>query len=233
MHEIGCAFGKDHGSIQFLLSQHGGIAPVIRHRSQGALTLAERGDISRGIASRSSIREIARGLQRAAFTVSREVVRNLHVYTAIVLALLMLLCAGVRSDVVLGRDSRRMAYLPRRTLWVWERPEDLRSASTTAIAYLDRPRARSIPEILSSMGTNGSDKGSAQLCSLRPAVPVSLRRRFSATSLSINSSLSTALESIHITRLWTSCCKLIFLMEEIQHASRVSALDHSKFVIPG
>ena len=76
LHEIGRAFGKDHGSIQFLLSQHGGIAPAIHHRSQGTLTLAEREDISRGIASGSSIREIARGLQRAASTVSREVVRN-------------------------------------------------------------------------------------------------------------------------------------------------------------
>ena len=76
LHEIGRAFGKDHGSIQFLLSQHGGIAPAIRHRSQRTLTLAEREDISRGIASGSSIREIARGLQRAASTVSREVVRN-------------------------------------------------------------------------------------------------------------------------------------------------------------
>ena len=26
LHEIGRAFGKDHGSIQFLLSKHGGIA---------------------------------------------------------------------------------------------------------------------------------------------------------------------------------------------------------------
>src|SRR6201987_4519404 len=76
LHEIGRAFGKDHGSIHFLLSQHGGIAPAIRHRSQRTLTLAEREDISRGIASGSSIREIARGLQRAASTVSREVVRN-------------------------------------------------------------------------------------------------------------------------------------------------------------
>jgi IS30 family transposase len=76
LHEIGRAFGKDHGSIQFLLSQHGGIAPAISHRSQETLTLAEREDISRGIASGSSIREIARGLQRAASTVSREVARN-------------------------------------------------------------------------------------------------------------------------------------------------------------
>src|SRR5580698_5492927 len=76
LHEIGRAFGKDHGSIQFLLSQHGGIAPVVRRRSQRTLTLAEREDISRGIASGSSIREIARGLERAASTVSREVARH-------------------------------------------------------------------------------------------------------------------------------------------------------------
>jgi hypothetical protein len=76
LHEIGRAFGKDHGSIQFLLLQYGGIAPAIRHCSQRTLTLCEREDISRGIASGLSIREIVRGLQRAASTVSREVVRN-------------------------------------------------------------------------------------------------------------------------------------------------------------
>jgi hypothetical protein len=76
LHEIGRAFGKDHGSIQFLLSQPGGIVPDVRRRSQRMLTLAEREDISRGIASGSSIREIARGLERAASTVSREVARH-------------------------------------------------------------------------------------------------------------------------------------------------------------
>ena len=76
LHEIGRAFGKDHGSIVFLLSQHGGIAPAIRHRSQRTLTLAEREEISRGIACGLSIREIAGGLQRATSTVSREVARH-------------------------------------------------------------------------------------------------------------------------------------------------------------
>ena len=76
LHEIGRAFGKDHGSIQFLLSQRGGIVPAARRRSLLTLTLAEREDISRGIASGSSIREIAKGLQRAASTVSREVARH-------------------------------------------------------------------------------------------------------------------------------------------------------------
>jgi len=76
LREIGRAFDKDHGSIQFLLSRHGGIAPAVRCCSERTLTLAEREDISRGIASGSSIREIARGLQRAASTVSREVARH-------------------------------------------------------------------------------------------------------------------------------------------------------------
>src|SRR5277367_6328002 len=76
LHEIGRAFGKDHWSIQFLLSKRGGIAPPVRRRSLRTLTLAEREDISRGIASGSSIREIARTLQRAASTVSREVARH-------------------------------------------------------------------------------------------------------------------------------------------------------------
>jgi hypothetical protein len=76
LHEIGRAIGKDHGSVQFLLSQRGGIVPAVRRRSGRTLTLTEREDISRGIASGSSIREIARGLQRAASTVSREVARH-------------------------------------------------------------------------------------------------------------------------------------------------------------
>src|ERR1700758_2410168 len=76
LHDIGRAFGKGHGSIRFLLTQRGGIVPAARRRSPRTLTLAEREDISRGIASGLSIREIARGLQRAASTVSREVVRH-------------------------------------------------------------------------------------------------------------------------------------------------------------
>src|SRR3984957_9514163 len=76
LHEIGRAFGKDHVSIQFMLSQHGGIVPAARRRSLLMLTLAEREGISRGIAPGSSIRDIAKGLQRAVSTVSREVARH-------------------------------------------------------------------------------------------------------------------------------------------------------------
>ena len=76
LHEIGRAFGKNHGSIRFLLAQRGGIVPAARRRSPQTLTLAEREDVSRGIASGWSIREIAKGLQRAVSTVSREVSRH-------------------------------------------------------------------------------------------------------------------------------------------------------------
>jgi IS30 family transposase len=76
LHEVGRAFGKAHGVIHFMLAQHGGIAPAVRRRSPLTLTLAERENISRGIACGSSIREIAKGLQRAVSTVSREVARH-------------------------------------------------------------------------------------------------------------------------------------------------------------
>jgi IS30 family transposase len=76
LHEIGRAHGRPHPTIRKLLLPRGGIAPTARRRSRLALTLAEREDISRGIASGSSIREIARHVNRAASTVSREVVRH-------------------------------------------------------------------------------------------------------------------------------------------------------------
>ena len=76
LHEIGRAFGKPHSCIRCLLLPRGGIAPALRRRSRLALSRAEREDISRGIASGSSIREIARHLDRTASTVSREVIRH-------------------------------------------------------------------------------------------------------------------------------------------------------------
>jgi len=76
LHAIGRALGKDHVVIQFLLARHGGIAPAARHRSRRVLTLAEREDISRGIASGCSMRVIAHRLSRASSTVSREVARH-------------------------------------------------------------------------------------------------------------------------------------------------------------
>jgi IS30 family transposase len=76
LHEIGRAFGKSHSSIRCLVLRHGGFVPAVRRRSLLALTLREREEISRGLASGSSIREIAKRLDRVASTVSREVARH-------------------------------------------------------------------------------------------------------------------------------------------------------------
>ena len=76
LHAIGRAVGKDHVVVHLLLKRYGGIAPPGRRRSRRALTLAEREDISRGIASGESMRAIATRLHRVASTVSREVARH-------------------------------------------------------------------------------------------------------------------------------------------------------------
>ena len=69
---IGRVFGKEGGSVYGQLAPYGGIRPRARCRSPLALTLAEREEISRGVATRRS----ARSLGRAASTVSREIRRN-------------------------------------------------------------------------------------------------------------------------------------------------------------
>ncbi len=76
LHEIGRAHGRPHPTIRKLLLPSGGIPPITRRRSRLALNLAEREDISRGIASGLPLREIARRLDRAASTLSREIYRN-------------------------------------------------------------------------------------------------------------------------------------------------------------
>ena len=76
MHAIGRALGKNHRVIRILWVRHGGIAPAARRRSQRVLTLAEREDISRGMASGCSMRSIAQQVRHAPSTVSREVARH-------------------------------------------------------------------------------------------------------------------------------------------------------------
>src|SRR4029077_14373186 len=76
LHTIGRAFDRPHTSIHCLLAPHGGIAPALRRRGLLALTVTEREEISRGMSSGSSIRDLAKSLERAASTVSREVARH-------------------------------------------------------------------------------------------------------------------------------------------------------------
>ena len=73
---IGRAFGKPSSSIYYQVAPHGGIRPAAQRRSRLALTLAEREEISRGIAGHRSARSMARLLGRSPSTVSRELGRN-------------------------------------------------------------------------------------------------------------------------------------------------------------
>jgi DNA-binding CsgD family transcriptional regulator len=74
--DIARAFAKLRGSIYKVPSSRGGIAPPARRRTRWALSLAEREEISRGLAEGQSLRAIAATIQRAPPTVSREVGRH-------------------------------------------------------------------------------------------------------------------------------------------------------------
>ncbi len=76
LNSIARHFGRSHSSIQGILARTGGIRPPQRCRSQRALTLPEREDISRGVVAGQSLRWIAASLGRAPSTVSREINRN-------------------------------------------------------------------------------------------------------------------------------------------------------------
>jgi IS30 family transposase len=76
LQQIAQLFDRNHSSIQRILAETGGIPPLPRRRSPLALTLAEREEISRALAAGHSIRSIARLLNRAPSTISREINRN-------------------------------------------------------------------------------------------------------------------------------------------------------------
>ena len=67
---------RNRTGVQGIVVAHGGIAPTVRRRAVLALRLEEREEISRGIAARRSIRQIAHRLGRSPSTVSREIRRN-------------------------------------------------------------------------------------------------------------------------------------------------------------
>lgn len=76
LHDIARLFDRGHSSIQGIFSASGGIRPKPRKRSRLALSLLEREEISRGLASDLSLRLIAEKLGRAPSTISREIQRN-------------------------------------------------------------------------------------------------------------------------------------------------------------
>ncbi|MEZ5550330.1 MAG: IS30 family transposase [Pseudomonadales bacterium] len=74
--EIGDAIGKHAGSVFGVLRTGGGIYSPPRSRAITQLSLSEREEISRGVSAGCSMRAIARHINRAPSTVSREIERN-------------------------------------------------------------------------------------------------------------------------------------------------------------
>jgi len=76
LHSIARLFDRGHSSISRIISITGGIRPPKRRRSRLALSLSEREDISRSLATGSSMRMIATQIGRSPSTISREINRN-------------------------------------------------------------------------------------------------------------------------------------------------------------
>ena len=76
LNSIARLFETSHSAISGVFSKTGGVRPPERQRSRVALTLAEREEISRGVAAGQSLRTIAAMLGRAPSTISREINRN-------------------------------------------------------------------------------------------------------------------------------------------------------------
>ena len=76
MSSIGRVFDRQSSSVFSVISPTGGIRPPDRKRKPLALSLGEREEISRGLSIKQTFRAIARQLQRAPSTISREVRRN-------------------------------------------------------------------------------------------------------------------------------------------------------------
>ena len=76
MSDISRDVDKAPASIFGFLRQHGGIEPAVPTRSERALSLSEREEISRGVCLGMSIRSMAENLSRSPSTVSREIARN-------------------------------------------------------------------------------------------------------------------------------------------------------------
>ncbi len=67
---------RQNSSLRRFIADHGGTRPSGRERSELRLSLAEREEISRGLAAELSFRTIAGGLNRSPSTVCREVNAN-------------------------------------------------------------------------------------------------------------------------------------------------------------
>lgn len=76
VNEIAAALERRPKFVYDVVSACGGVAPRARCRSARVLSMTEREEISRGLVAGCSLREIARHLQRAPSSISREVRRH-------------------------------------------------------------------------------------------------------------------------------------------------------------
>ncbi len=76
MRSIARRLGREASSVRTMIEDCGGVRPVLRRRHPRHLSVIEREEISRGIATGESLRSIARRVGRAPSTVCREVTRN-------------------------------------------------------------------------------------------------------------------------------------------------------------
>lgn len=74
--EIGRCWGLIPAVVHNVIKANGGVVPARRTRSSRCLSLAEREEISRGLACGDSMRGIAGRLSRRPSTLSREINRN-------------------------------------------------------------------------------------------------------------------------------------------------------------
>lgn len=74
--QISAVLGCHKGTVTWYVDRAGGLRPRERRRAGRALSLAEREEISRGLAAAEGVRAIARRVGRPASTISRELRRH-------------------------------------------------------------------------------------------------------------------------------------------------------------
>jgi IS30 family transposase len=124
--EIGRALGCSRGVVHHTVMARGGFPPHPRLRREGSLELIEREEISRGLAQRCSLRQIARRLGRAPSTISREIARNggQHRYRAFYAYMRALQRALRPKECLLGRHERLRQVVSEKLQQYWS-PEQI------------------------------------------------------------------------------------------------------------
>ncbi|MEV0343433.1 helix-turn-helix domain-containing protein [Nocardia sp. NPDC050713] len=108
-------------TVRELLKRCGGVRPVPRRRNGRHLSLAEREEISRGLAAGDSLRSIARSLGRAPSTISREVAKRggRFVYRALPADRAAWARAVRPKPTKLSRDPRLAALVAEKLVQRW------------------------------------------------------------------------------------------------------------------